>query len=811
MIDQRDDNPTRRRPGPPTDAIMGMANALIRKLGEQGGATDDTQDDTGQGAEVDREPERLGRFEVERKLGAGAMGVVYAAHDPMLRRDVAIKVLARDRSSEISIARARREAQAMAQLSHPNVVEVYAIGDHDGALYIAMERVYGKTLAEWQSDQSPEAILGAYRQAARGLAALHAHGLLHRDFKPANAMMGDDGRVRVLDLGLVRELGTASSSEDASGGYSGPRLSSGSTTISDAVLGTPAYMSPEQFLGGNIGPAADQFSFCVSLYEALYGHRPFKAKTMTQLVEAIAAQRIEPPPSKSGVPRRIHRALRRGLYSEPSQRHGSMTTLLDALDGRRAAMRCAGGLAVAGLLAAVPLRGAVTEPSCAVGDRWKEIWTSERQTDAEEGGALRFIETEARGYDQKIAEVCERGTSPGDEACFSELLTRFSAIVGLLEDLPEGLDPDDVRREAIPPSICDDAEHYLGRESEYVAVTADGNRVDTLALAGAYDAALELGHDVVRRAQALDRPTVLYEAFYQRGKVYARRHMLPEAEADFSAAYEATLIAHAHNATSNTASSLVWVAQNMGDLDAAEHWLSVTASAHEALHGEPPTGPRYMMRKGELRLLQSRYAEGQEVLEQALEGWRRFENPREIATVLGMLVEVHIRRSKPESALAAAQEAIEVMTAAHGDDEPQLGTHYLNLGSVQQLRGDHVASLAAFEQGVKRRVKAHGDEHYSTAVARCSKASALFLLDRLDEARTTVTTALANLPEDDVAAAQCLLVAAKANVDSDAARAMADANRAVVILEGELGHEHPDAVKARADLAEIERSTSSGT
>ena len=788
---------------------MGMANALIRKLGKGDAVSEATLDDVGQGAEADAEPERLGRFAVEHKLGAGAMGVVYAAHDPMLRRDVAIKVLTRDRSSEISVARARREAQAMAQVSHPNVVKVFAIGDHDGALYIAMERVYGETLAHWQRGQSADAIIDAYRQAGRGLAALHRHGLLHRDFKPANAMMGDDGRVRVLDLGLVRELANASSSsEDIGGGASGPRLSSGSTTVSDAVLGTPAYMSPEQFLGGNIGPAADQFSFCVSLFEALYGHRPFKAKTMTQLVEAIAAQRIEPPPRKSRVPRYVYRVLRRGLYSEPGRRYASMELLLDALDRRRRALFVAGGIAMAGLLAAVPLKSTVSPPECVIAERWATLWTAERADATGPGQRFALLDQDAKAVELKVAEVCERGPTPSDIQCFDALFEQYGSIFAVVDGAPEGLNMREFTRSFIPPSICDTATGFVGREAEYVSLAADGNRVDALALAGEYEEALELGTDLVRRAQAFEQPTVLYEAFYQRGKVYARTHMLPEAEADFEAAYEATLIAHAHQATMNTASSLVWVTQNKGDLDAAEHWLKVSANAHEAMHGVRPTGPRYLMREGELRLLQGRYEEAREILERAVEGWRNVPNPREVATVLGVLADLHMRRSRPDAALAAAKEAIAVMTEAHGDDEPQLGTHYLNLANALQLREDHEASLDAFDEAVSRRAKAYGPDHVSTAIAECSKAAALVSLGRTAEAERLAEAALPKLPEDDRDTATCLLILAKA---SDGPTAVARANRAIVILEAELGHQHPDVVEARAELAEIERSEGGGT
>ncbi|MBV1858591.1 MAG: serine/threonine protein kinase, partial [Nannocystaceae bacterium] len=304
------------------------------------------------------------------------MGVVYAARDPMLHRDIAIKVLTTNRAGDEGMVRARREAQAMAQLSHPNVVKVFAIGEHDGALYIAMERILGDTLRQWQSaPRAPDEVLAVYRQAARGLAELHEHGLVHRDFKPANAMIGEDGRVRVLDLGLVTELARAASSEEISLG-SGGSLRDGAATRSDAFLGTPAYMSPEQFLGEPVTAASDQFSFCVALHEALYGHRPFKAKSMTQLVEAICEERIEPPKSDSAVPRRVLKALRRGLSRDPERRHASMEALLRALGGGSRSTAWMMGVAAAGLVALgiAGTASARNEP-CPTSTRMHEVWS----------------------------------------------------------------------------------------------------------------------------------------------------------------------------------------------------------------------------------------------------------------------------------------------------------------------------------------------------------------------------------------------------------------------------------------------------
>jgi serine/threonine protein kinase len=226
---------------------------------------------------------KVGRFVVLGDLGAGGMGHVVRAFDPQLGREVALKRLHAD-GPEAS-ARAIREAQAVASLSHPNVIAVYDFGEHDDAIFIALELVEGKTLREWMSDGPyPWAIvLDRLEAAGRGLAAAHRVGLVHRDFKPSNVLVGDDGRVRVTDFGLARFIAAPS---DAMVGDASDSLSSGDVclTRSGVVLGTPAYMAPEQHAGAS-DPSSDQYAFCVVLFEALYGERPFRGATQRELVD----------------------------------------------------------------------------------------------------------------------------------------------------------------------------------------------------------------------------------------------------------------------------------------------------------------------------------------------------------------------------------------------------------------------------------------------------------------------------------------------------------------------------------------------
>jgi tetratricopeptide (TPR) repeat protein len=306
----------------------------------------------------------IGRFVVLGLLGKGGMGEVYAAHDPELDRDVAIKLLRGGAASESPEGRMRlmREAQAIARVSHPNVVVVYDVGTFGNRVFIAMELVAGHTLRYWMHERArtwPE-VLEVFAAAGRGLAAAHERELVHRDFKPDNVMIGSDGQVRVMDFGLVQlaaertvpapsqrvetphqEQATAEE-EDlfATKAIGSPKTAvravgnalSVELTRTGAALGTPAYMSPEQFRNERTDARTDQFSFCVALYEALYGERPFGGATFHELSEAVCNGAVGEAPERTQVPGWLREALVRGLQRAPDGRWPSMKALLAELD-----------------------------------------------------------------------------------------------------------------------------------------------------------------------------------------------------------------------------------------------------------------------------------------------------------------------------------------------------------------------------------------------------------------------------------------------------------------------------------------------
>jgi adenylate cyclase len=287
---------------------------------------------------------RMGRYELRSVVGAGGMGMVFEALDPELERSVAVKVLLRARV-ETEATALRREGQTMARLTHPNVIRIYDVGVGHGHAFVAMEFVRGGTLADWlaRAARSPGEIVATFVQAGRGLAAAHDAGLMHRDFKPANVLVGVDGRVLVTDFGIAREVptGPIGSAIDRD-----RRALAVTATWTQGLVGTPAYMAPEALLCRVVDARADQFSFCVALWRALFGTAPFPGETLGALIDAVTAG-VPLPPSPDAASRvapALRAVLERGLRTDPAARFPSMHALLAELE--RACARAVSSIAV---------------------------------------------------------------------------------------------------------------------------------------------------------------------------------------------------------------------------------------------------------------------------------------------------------------------------------------------------------------------------------------------------------------------------------------------------------------------------------
>ncbi len=527
--------------------------------------------------------QKVGRFTLLQRLGVGAMGVVYAAYDPELDRRIAVKLLRTREGRGAARAQARllREAQAMARLSHPNVAVVHDVGTHEGDVFVAMEFIRGDTLQGWLRKQPRkwQEVVDLFVQAGRGLAAAHAAGLVHRDFKPTNAMIGDDGRVRVLDFGLC--FAEAVVDTEATGDmHVDVRI-----TRREEVVGTPAYMPPEQFLrGGVVGPASDQFSFCASLYEALYDQLPFAGETVHEVSLAIAGGELRPPPRASRVPPWLQNIIQRGLKPNAADRFPSMEALLRVLGRSRTRHR--GNLAIAGTLAlATGFVGfwaarsqAVTVDPCSGGaaeiaEVWgmlpraaaeqalaaagpayaEEIWPRvasdlDQYADAWQGihreACLAHQRGETSGVllDRRMACLARRKAALGEAVrvlseANAEVALHALEVINNLPTLERCSDLEALAAEVPPPSDPQ-------VRAQFEALRPRLARVRTLDHAGLTAMALGEADEVLRAAEALGEPSLLSEALLQRGRLGLHSRDQPAAkEALLTRAYLGALAA----------------------------------------------------------------------------------------------------------------------------------------------------------------------------------------------------------------------------------------------------------------------------
>ena len=293
----------------------------------------------------------VGRYRVLGRVGVGDRGVVYAARDPQLDRKVALRLLrphpGNEESTEQAVARVAEEAKLLAEISHPNLISILDIGTHHGIVFVALEFIEGRPLREWMDQGElphpwPEVLL-RFRGVGRGLAAAHRAGFVHRDFRPEKVLVDAEGSARIADLGLARPR---ANTIDAEASSATRRLRPEDDTSVESLtsplirtgrwIGTPAYMAPEQYAGARIDAQADQFAFCVALYEALYGERPFAGRTVQAVMLAIEEGRVRPPSKARRVPAWLRKIVVRGLAHDPESRWPDMDVLLDAIDRRSA-------------------------------------------------------------------------------------------------------------------------------------------------------------------------------------------------------------------------------------------------------------------------------------------------------------------------------------------------------------------------------------------------------------------------------------------------------------------------------------------
>jgi tetratricopeptide (TPR) repeat protein len=682
---------------------------------------------------------QMGRYVLRERIGSGAMGVVYSAHDPELDRNVAIKLIAAERDPRSASERERlvREAQAMARISHPNVVEVFDVGTVEAGVYVAMEVVDGGTLEDWlkQTPRSIDDIVAAFVQIGAGLAAAHAAGLLHRDLKPANVLVGRDGRFRVADFGLVcvADEAVASPSSPEQLGFE-ETVENRSLTRTGAIVGTPAFMPPEQHRGEELDPRADQYAFCASLWRALWGAPPFGRGTLHQLAQDKQHLRFAPVETSRRVPAWLDDVVRRGMQPDPDRRFASMRELLGALDrGRRGARRlrlvasASGGALLAGLVAAAFVQDAT--PSCdALEDDLATAWRSERMR-VEAGlrgtgavGTARAPEIMAALDDYAATLASAREAScrldpddPGAAAraqCFADADARWREALSLFA-IAESAAVDrssEVIDALVVPQTCLQAAGVVARDAAANArLTALTDRLAShriaIAAGRAPDPAREIA-ELVAEADALGLPRVRADAELLHGRALEHEARDEEAVAAYERAY---FLAYEHGLADDehvaSAKLLSILGTRMNEIDRALTWGEHAESAIER-HGLPP------IRRAQLDTT---------------------------------LCTVHERRGDKVRALELCRRAVAVAEAS--GDLRLLGLALSNLGGLQSRLLDHEDALQARRRAAEILAEEMSEESPFVTIARYGVGQSLADLKRFDEAEPILRDVLARFVE----------------------------------------------------------------
>ncbi len=733
---------------------------------------------------------RIGRYQVTRLLGSGGMGVVYEAHDPELERRVALKLLRPELSALGAAVEARlvRESRAQARLSHPNVVAVHDVGVCEGQVFVAMEYIAGHTLGSWlrERPRTVAEILDVFAAAGAGLAAAHAAGLVHRDFKPDNVLLGADGRVCVADFGLARAAGDGAPAGDgASAADAAPAAVTSTLTRTGAIVGTPAYMAPEQHAGLATDARTDVFSFCVALHEALYGERPFAGATPEELAAAVGRGAQRPTPRGARVPAWLRRVLRRGLRPAREDRFPSMRALLRALSPRRRVrVRAAlgGGALAAGLAAAITLaatdRGDAAAPGCGDGRaRLAGIWDDDvrarvRAAVVTAGGGqgeARWRQLEhgldryARGWSAMRRDAC-LATRAGEQSaelldrrihCLDTQLARLGEITRLVQsddpavseyavDVLRGVPALDrcaapVQLEARVPTPPDAA-----TAAAVAALRDELVRADIQRLAGRYEAAEALLAPLEERAATLGFRPAEAEVLYLRGLV--RMHTATPADGHDTlrrAAFAAEAGRHDEVAVDAWSALVLVAASDLGDLPRARDYAERAGAALERLGEAPEVAARLELNLGQLHLIASDHARARAAFERALALAGDHELLRdEVMSRTGMLDE---EEGRFEDALRRHQEVLATRQASHGPDHPEVGLAHTNIASVLLQLGRVEEGLVHTRRALAIDLAVYGPTHVQTARSRLNVGELLAIAGHHDEALGETGRARADL------------------------------------------------------------------
>ncbi len=760
----------------------------------------------------------IGRYVVLGRLGAGGMGVVHAAYDPELDRKVAIKLLlTAPGGSDSSEGRTRliREAQALAKLSHPHVVAVYDVGTVGERVWMAMELVEGDTLGKWLERGRPwREVLRVMTAAGEGLAAAHEAGLLHRDFKPDNVMIDGSGRVRVMDFGLARARVEGGGERTISGLVRRlePVALSQAVTGVGALMGTPGYISPEQLAGQPADPHSDQYAFGVSLWQALYGRRPFVAETFPELAALVLEGEIGRPPAGVRVPAWLRKVVERALARDPQQRFASVRALLGALahgHGRARLHTVLAGIGVAlgvgaGALGLHQWQRAEQLVACeAKGAVLGATWNDEARVQLREAfaatevryaaitadKAIPWIDREAAAWQDHQTQACRSATLEGrwdpdtyDRAhwCLEERRLGLESLVRVLTDADAGIVQRAVQAAAgLPSSAACLDEAVLARapappgaelRPRIAAVRAELEQARALLLAGRAKAALVVVEGVREETTALAWGPLSAKVFGLEATVLASTGAYAEAERVGIEAYLTAVEASAWSDAAHSAQGLTYLVGYSQARPAEGRLWAEHARVAAGLAGDP-LGLHEAVRSNQLAT---------------------------IAFNTGAHAE----------ALPLYQRGIEIQSAAVGRVHPSIGRALSNLALAEWAMGANEAAKRDFEEALAILEETLGPEHPDLAVLTSNIGSFYYELGELSQAKERYEAALAiqsaALPADhpDVAASLDNL-ALVASAMGDPEQALALQLRALASWKRAVGVDHPSVAVSLGILAEI--------
>lgn len=697
-------------------------------------------------------PVKIERHVILHALGEGGLGVVYAAYDPRLDRKVAIKLLRAPALSDDAREATLAEARALAKLAHPNVVAVHEVGEHAGGLFIVMELVEGAPLDRWQTAAPREQaeLVEVYVQAGRGLAGAHERGLVHRDFKPANVLVGEDRRVRVVDFGLAQAAGIDQQADGSS------------------MTGTPAYMAPEQQRGEEVDARSDQYAFCVALYEALFGQRPFTQKTVVALLDA--KENGPPvPPSGARVDPRIRRAVLRGLAPSPRDRFPDMNALLAELDVAPFHLgRWVAGGVVAGtlfglgqLLATDEAQGVCSDPEARLAGVWDD--DARGQIAAAFRGSGAKFSNQARdtvyegldeytvGWMQAYASACELAETSqighASLACLEDRRRELGAIVSVFAAADREVVSHAVTALGNLRSVqpCSDPDYLDSRVEPPDAAARDA--VDTqrqrlleagaLHAAGKWSEALVLAENVQVVADEIGYAPLQARARLHQGLAQDSLGQHEEAEQTLSAGWHAALASHDDELAARIATAQTSVI-GFGQARPEEglFWARNARALLDRSQVEGAARARLARAEGAVLIQAGRYVEGEEREREALELRLQLHGERDVAVAAAHngLGNALARQGRYEEALEHYRQTLDIRRELVSPQHPAVATVLDNMGVALFEQGEIADAVEHYRDALAIREQALGESHRDVGNSLNNLGDALRALGRYEEA-----------------------------------------------------------------------------